>query len=138
MTQEREGSTTTLTRHRVLVTSSRTWTDVETITGVLDHLLRIHGASLVVVDGACPRGGDEIAHRWCLAHGVPEERYPADWGHGRSAGPLRNVKMVATRPDETLAFVRDNSRGATGCGELSERAQIPTRWWREEAQPANG
>lgn len=111
---------------RVLVTGSRTWTDAATITAALDELHARHGQALVVVHGACPRGADTLAQAWARARGVPVEAHPADWSKGRGAGPARNAAMVSSRPDACLAFIRGDSRGATGCAAMSEHAGIPT------------
>lgn len=113
-------------RFRVLITGSRIWTDVIAITKVLDWLHTRHGAALIVVHGACPRGADAIADAWCRRTTVAVERHPADWSTGRSAGHVRNAVMVNTRPDLCLAFIRHNSPGASGCARLAERAGIPT------------
>lgn len=69
---------------------------------------------------------------------VPADRHlggavPADWGTGRGAGFRRNVAMVSTLPDLCLAYIRDNSPGATHCARAAELAATPTR--RERHQP---
>ena len=111
---------------RVLVTGSRTWTDATAITGALAELQQQYGDRLVVVHGACRTGADRIADGWARRHGVATETHPADWAAGRGAGPARNAAMVATSPDVCLAFIRDQSPGATGCADLADRAGIPT------------
>jgi len=113
-------------RFRVLVTGSRTWTRAAAVVAALDVLHAEHGAALVVVHGACPRGADAIAEAWCRRRRAPVERYPADWSTGRGAGMARNAAMVATRPDLCLAFIHDRSPGATHCAELAEAAGVPT------------
>jgi len=48
----------------------------------------------VVLSGTC-RGVDLLGERWAKAHGVPVERYPADWRlKPKYAGNLRNTTMV--------------------------------------------
>ena len=111
---------------RVLVTGSRTWTDATAITRALDDLHARHGDGLTLVHGACPTGADAIAHTWATTHGVPVETHPADWSTGRSAGPTRNAAMVASGPDQCLAFIADASRGATGTADLADAAGVPT------------
>jgi hypothetical protein len=111
---------------RVLVTGSRSWTDAAAITGALAELHRQYGDRLVVVHGACRTGADRIADGWARRHGVTTETHPADWAAGRGAGPARNAAMVATSPDVCLAFIRDQSPGATGCADAADRAGIPT------------
>jgi hypothetical protein len=115
--------------YRVLVTGSRTWPDDEKIETELRRELAVH-PDLVVVHGACPRGADDIANRWALCVQAAVEAYPADWKRdGRSAGYLRNVRMVASRPDGVLAFIHRNSRGATHCADYAEREGLPVRRW---------
>lgn len=116
--------------YRVLVTGSRTWDDVATLAAVLDGIRARVGNRMVVVHGHCPDGADAIADAWTLQYlPRPPERWPAPWTQlGKSAGPRRNQAMVDSRPDETVAFLRDpaNSRGTKHCAAASERAGIPT------------
>jgi hypothetical protein len=126
---------------RVLVTGSRHWSDQTLIVDALNALHRQHGRQLILVHGACRRGADQIADSWAMAHGVPTETHPADWSTGHGAGPARNAAMVATRPDACLAFILNDSPGASGCARDAERAGIPTtRYVRRTppARPRNG
>jgi hypothetical protein len=43
---------------------------------------------------------------------IPTVAYPADWNtHGRTAGPIRNSRMLAEgKPDLVLAFTHDLSK----------------------------
>jgi hypothetical protein len=118
-------------RFRVLVTGSRAWTDHTAITAALDGLLVKHVTRLVVVHGACQHGADAFADLWARFNWVPVQRHPADWRrHGRRAGMLRNLAMVATKPNLCLAFIHNNSAGATHCAQAAEAAGIPTRVYR--------
>jgi len=58
-----------------------------------------------VIDGAAP-GADRLAHYWATKKGLPTKRFRADWRlHGRAAGPIRNMKMLAEgQPDLVIAF----------------------------------
>lgn len=126
-------------RFRVLVTGSRTWTDAKTITTTLHVLRTVHGDALTVVHGACPRGADAIAEEWATRTGTAVERWPADWRAGRGAGMARNAAMVATSPGVCLAFIRDDSPGATHCAAAAESAGIPVRRYAHpEPDPAPG
>jgi hypothetical protein len=138
---------------RVLVTGSRTWVREDIVHRSLKKVLADcaeHGQRLTVVHGACPRGVDAIAHAWALKHagdtgdqgedgagGVRVEPHPADWDrHGRRAGFHRNTLMVAAGADLCLAFILDNSPGATHCATAAEAAGIPVHRC-EAATPRN-
>jgi hypothetical protein len=111
----------------VLVTGSRTWTNTPAVIRVLDQVHARKADRLVIVHGACPNGVDAVADTWCRHHSVPAERHPADWSrHGRAAGPIRNAAMVATAPALCLAFIRNNSPGATHCANTAEKSGITT------------
>ncbi len=110
---------------RILITASRTWTNRVLIQ---QHLLTIAHHNIVVVHGACPKGGDQIADEICEFYQIPKERHPADWDrHGRRAGYVRNAHMVNLVADLCLAYIHNKSRGASMCADLAEKAGIPTR-----------
>jgi hypothetical protein len=124
---------------RVLVSGSRTWDDAKTIrlaleavaTGAIEAAVPL----VTVVHGACPRGADEIADQWVRWYRgktlVIAERHPALWTkYGKRAGIVRNEIMVSRGADLCLAFIRDDSPGATHCAELASDAGIPLRVWR--------
>lgn len=135
---------------RILITGSRTWTDRHAIrdaiyqhyTNATEGVLLIHGDA-----AGADRIARDLARSW-KADGwaIDEHAVPAQWsarcrpeckpGHRRNrntgstycpmAGMYRNAEMVALGADICLAFIRDNSRGATGCADLAEAAGIPT------------
>lgn len=111
--------------YRVLVTGSRTWTDVEQLREQLDIALMTHRGRVVLVSGACPTGADVLAEAWALERDVPVERHPADWeGQGKSAGFIRNGIMVESRPDIVLSFNRGASKGTEHCTAAAETAGL--------------
>ena len=144
---------TDLPPYRVLITSSRNWTDRRPISDQLNQVLADLGPirPLTVVHGAAP-GGDTIAHQWAnsmrrLGYRVEPDPHPANWQlHGKRAGHIRNAEMVAAGADLCLAFIcpctRRNcaqvadqphgSHGATGCAKLARKAGIETRITRWE------
>lgn len=112
---------------RILVTGSRDWTDEDLILRELGLAVRAYGISTTTfVHGHCPTGADAITDRLCRYWGLNVEGHPADWPtYGRAAGPRRNAEMVQLGAVECLAFILDDSRGATGCVELARSAGIP-------------
>ena len=81
---------------------------------------------------AAPTGSPKACWtRW----GGRVERHRADWDrHGRAAGFRRNTAMVELGADVCLAFIRDNSRGASHTAALAEAAGIPTHRHTEPTQ----
>jgi SLOG family YspA-like protein len=118
---------------RVLVTASRTWSDAYPIRRDLGDLCGRACWEFVVVHGGAD-GGDTIAAQWVADqrrggnNDVSEECHLADWKlHGRAAGIVRNVEMVRSGIDVCLAYIRDDSKGATHCAMTAEAAGIETR-----------
>lgn len=110
--------------YRVLVTGSRTWTDVEEVETQLSLAKMTHPGRMVVVNGMCPTGADRIAFEWAERNGVPTEKHPADWSQGPGAGPWRNQAMVDSRPDIVLSFNRMESKGTEHCTAAAEAAGL--------------
>lgn len=115
---------------RVLVTGSRTWTDLAAIETALLEQIGPDGDLPTLIHGACPSGADRVASRIADRWGWDLEPHPADWAaHGKAAGFRRNAEMVAAGADVCLAFIRGGSRGASHCAGLAARAGIPTSRW---------
>ena len=118
---------------RILVTGSRTWEDRAFVERVLTRLFRQSGRQCVLVVGydsrnRYPRGVDQMAWEiWLRLGGVVEE-HPASWSvHDElcncpswkqtcwRAGFRRNSQMVRRGADLCVAFILDQSKGATHC-----------------------
>lgn len=117
---------------RVLITGSRTWDSADVIHDELDlcaTAARKQGESITVVHGGA-RGADRMAGAWARQYAengwpVTEEIHPADWSRlGKRAGMVRNQHMVDLGADWCLAFIRDNSPGATACARMAEAVGI--------------
>jgi len=114
------------------VTGSRSWTTEQTIEYALYWVRTVHGRESIIVHGHCPRGADAIADRLAISMGFSVERHPAQWDlYGRRAGFIRNTYMVDAGAQACLAFIRDNSKGATMCAQLAAAAGIPVTEFRE-------
>jgi len=144
-----------MTPYRLLITGSRDWADLPLLRRELDAAMREVGEDRVVIvhgkcdprdpqtrepvpwaaaerlslaDQRCLLGADWYADRIAGTRGIWVERHPAKWAeHGKSAGFRRNAEMVKLGALLCLAFIKDESRGATHCADLAERAGIPVR-----------
>ena len=118
---------------RVIVTGSRNYADAEKVHAALYWELEQTTGTLTVVHGGCPTGADAIAEQWvrvAALAGLPVRRieYKADWDRlGKSAGPIRNARMVSDGADVVLAFPLGQSRGTRNTMKLAATAGIPVR-----------
>jgi hypothetical protein len=120
---------------RILVTGSRDWNQPDVIArALLDTWLendRPNLRDVILVEGGCPTGADAMARVVAVRQKMTVESYPADWNkYGRRSGWLRNKEMVSLGADVCLAFIRNESKGATMTVRLAEKAGIPVKCWR--------
>jgi hypothetical protein len=135
---------------RLLITGSRIWRDRAAIERGLALAAVAWAENPVLVSGACPDGADRIAEDVAESWGWQVERHAADWsgpcrdtckpGHRKTrrdgisycpaAGNYRNAEMVELGADACIAFRRGGAKstGTTHCGQLAEKAGIPTTW----------
>ncbi len=133
-------------RKRILVTGSRDWWNQPAIAAVLLHVWLSWGRPpLTLVHGGA-RGVDRMAasviaeRRETAPPGFFRvEEHPAQWdvhrptaGGKNPAGMIRNAEMVALGADLCIAFILNQSPGATGCMRLAEAAGIPLLVYRED------
>lgn len=120
---------------RVIVTGGRLFKDDDMMRFAMDRLPSLAGPSesIVIVHGGCKRwdrrhrrwvGADYLAELEAKARGWTVVAYRADWAaYGRSAGPIRNRRMVKGGADFLLKF--PGGRGTDDCAQLAARAGIP-------------
>jgi hypothetical protein len=114
--------------YRILVTGSRSWTDRSQLAFQLGMEIGHAKQEVIVVHGDCPDGADRIARDLCSAYGVEQEKHPAKWAdNGKAAGFIRNAEMVDAGADVCLAFIADESPGATHCSRLAANEGIRVR-----------
>ena len=117
------------TSKRVLITGSRDWDRPEVIAYALGIALGQLGPFILVHGDA--RGADRMAAELHESYGFTSEPHPANWESlGKRAGFVRNAEMVDLGADLCLAFIKNNSKGASMCADLAEKAGIPTRRYR--------
>lgn len=116
--------------NRLLITGSRNWTNATTIELAIRKAIGTRRGKWILVNGACPTGADKIAANiFTRECDWPVEEHPANWSeYGKRAGFVRNAEMAKLGADLCLAFIRDESRGATMMANLAEKAGIET--WR--------
>lgn len=117
---------------RILITGSRDWPFERQLCNTLneyrDKTIKGLGERHILVSGACPTGADAMAEAYAKDVGWIVERYPANWStYGKRAGFIRNAEMVEMGADLCIAFIYNQSKGATMTAKLAERAGIPTR-----------
>lgn len=108
---------------RVLVCGGRDFKDEELLYTYLEYMLRDSGP-LTVISGMA-RGADMLAVVWAEQKGLEILKYPADWTtHGRSAGPIRNQKMLDEgRPHIVVAC--PGGKGTEHMIRISKKAGVP-------------
>lgn len=103
----------------VIVCGGRNFSDRDLVWSTLDELrITIPHDALIIVHGGA-RGADSLAREWCIERSVPFENVPADWrSHGKSAGPIRNQRMIDQfGPSLVVAFP-----GGSGTADMVRKA----------------
>lgn len=102
---------------RFVVCGSRHYSDESAVDRALDAMA-VRFPGFVVVHGGAA-GADELAGRWAKKRGHPCEVFVAEWAReGRAAGPLRNQRMLDTKPDGVVGLP-----GGTGTAHMCRIAE---------------
>ena len=107
---------------------TRTFSDYPLLRRKLDVVLATKvaaGFQIIIIHGGC-NGADKMAERYAKENGYRWLVYPADWSIGKSAGPIRNAKMIANA-DALIAFWDGKSVGTADAIIKASRAKLPTR-----------
>lgn len=88
---------------KVVVCGSRFWLNQDIIR---KRLLELQ-SNTIVIEGGCG-GADLLARNIALDIGLEVVEFPAAWKkYDKAAGPIRNIKMLDTKPSLVIAFHDD-------------------------------
>jgi hypothetical protein len=108
---------------KIIVCGDRNWKDKAMIKQYIASL----PSGTLIIQGEC-KGADLLAKKAAEELGYPTEGYPAHWGYfGLAAGPMRNRRMLAEKPQLVVAF-HDNlvsSKGTKDMLNAAKEAGVP-------------
>jgi hypothetical protein len=122
---------------RILITGSRDWTDTGYLWTRLHRVMEDNPdeQEFTYVHGGA-RGADMLVEKWVefiqpwaehVDRVITTEVHPAEWRtYGKRAGFVRNREMVEAGADLCLAFIKDESKGATMTANMAEKNGIIT------------
>jgi len=111
---------------RLLITGSRTWSDVAVIEREFAIVAEHEGSAVVLVSGGA-KGADILCEQVAERYGWVIERHLPDWSVGKRAGFDRNKEMVKLGADYCIGFIKDESAGASHAVRIAKEAKIPTK-----------
>lgn len=102
----------------LLVAGSRTITDIEKVTNIINQILNKHEINKIIHGDA--KGVDKIVN--CYKDEYEVVAYPPDWKlYGKSAGVRRNTDMV-NDADIVLVIVEDKNNISSGSNDTYKKA----------------
>lgn len=107
---------------KVIVCGDRNWINRDFIYSTLDK----YPITELIEGGA--NGADAFAAQYAKDHGIVHHQIIAKWEEfGKGAGPIRNMQMLAIKPDLVIAFHNNikHSRGTANILNRARRAKIP-------------
>jgi hypothetical protein len=119
---------------KILVCGGREYNNKAKVFDVLHDLCMRYSENYDLIDNWLPTdiliisgeasGADTLAADFALVHCTQYRGYPADWNkHGRSAGYIRNQKMLnEEHPDLVVAF--PGGRGTANMIEIARKAGV--------------
>lgn len=116
---------------RILVCGGRDFNDYSVVRNALDRIVVDRGwitpkdkygnflPHVTIIHGGAS-GADDCADQWAVVNWCGLEIFRADWEtHGKSAGPIRNQRMIDDgKPDMVVAFP-----GGRGTADMVRRAE---------------
>lgn len=106
---------------RIIVCGGRNYFDKEkfyqTMGGILKNL-----SDVTIISGGAS-GADALAKQFARENGISFEEFPAEWERlGKSAGPIRNQKMIDSGADLVVAF--PGGKGTTDMVRRANRVRV--------------
>ena len=125
---------------KLLVCGSREIRDKSFVFKYLDHVTSSKDLNEVVIMHGDQKskdektqelyGADYLADCWALERRVARWRYIANWEkYGKSAGPIRNSRMLKDSPDACVGFLgkQAKNRGTLDMLNKCEKKEIPIK-----------
>lgn len=115
---------------KVVITGARDWSDTQLI-HLLTARIQMLPPDTVILHGGC-RGVDTHAGLIAKKLHYSVNVYHAKWSiHGPSAGPIRNLRMLAQNPSSVIAFHDDlsKSKGTKHMIYNANKRHIPVELW---------
>lgn len=110
---------------KVLACGSRNWHDDRAIYDRLAVIANNAQEEPVLIHGGA-KGADSVAGEYALGLGFLVRVFPAEWDrYGKTAGRVRNIKMLEEKPDLVLAFQIDGSPGTQHTIDEARKRGIP-------------
>ena len=105
-----------------LICGGRDFSDVEMFDNAMSDIMNRFGHPSQIVHGAA-KGADSMAGELAKRMAIDVVSCPANWKKlGRSAGPIRNRRMLSYQPDKIIAF--PGGRGTADMIEKGRKAKI--------------
>ncbi|MBR5772550.1 MAG: DUF2493 domain-containing protein [Clostridia bacterium] len=115
-------------KRKVLVCGGVDFNNEALLAETLDAILEKENT--VIVSGGA-KGADTLAEKYAADNGIEIKVFPAEWSkYGRSAGPIRNKKMLdfisGSGNPLVVAFWNGKSRGTKNTIETARKMEIAT------------
>lgn len=108
---------------RILICGSRFFQDFLLFEEKVDEVLKKFNRSAIEIISGGARGTDRLVEMYAKMHKLPNRIMKAKWlVHGKSAGPLRNSKMVEIA-DVCIAFLA-NGKDNKGTNDTLIKSRI--------------
>lgn len=110
---------------KILICGDRNYSDVVLIEKFISSLPK----DTIIIEGEA-KGADSLARDAAIKLGLDVEKYPANWKEqGKSAGPIRNSKMLKEgKPDYVIGYHNDikSSKGTKNMLAQTIKVGVPT------------